>query len=244
MNFVSNLWKTGTVAALGALFSVGLPLVVRPAIASYAPEQEPNNDLFTEAQSLDSLFSLDWDEDILNSLEIPHASIWGSGFSECITQDECLDEFDFYSFTVPTGKRTFSFFDIDRTTGDLDTQLFLFDRIPDLTLLAFNDDALASLGAKGSQASCSIFDPNFSCDSFLGFNLSNPGTYYLGVNFIPPATAGRIEGNYTLHVSLRTEDVPASVPEPASGLGLLSVGALGARAIHKRKKATGLDQAA
>lgn len=242
MNFVSKLWKTGTVAALGALFSVGLSLEVRPAIASYASEQEPNNDLFTEAQSLDSLFSLDWDEDILDSLEVPHASIWGSGFSECVTQDECLDEFDFYSFTVPQGKRAFSFFDIDHTTGDLDTQLFLFDRLPDLTLLAFNDDALASLGAKGSQPSCTIFNPNFSCDSFLEFGLSNPGTYYLGVNFIPPATVGRIEGRYTLHVSLRTEELPESVPEPASVLGLLSVGVLGVGALRKRKQVTAKAQ--
>ncbi|MBW4488821.1 MAG: PPC domain-containing protein [Trichocoleus desertorum ATA4-8-CV12] len=241
MNFVSKLWKTGTVATLGALFSVSLPLVGRPAIAAYGLEQEPNNDFPTEAQSLDSLFSLDWDEDILDSFEVPHASIWGSGFSECITQDECLDEFDFYSFTVPQGKRAFSFFDIDHTTGDLDTQLFLFDRRPDLTLLASNDDALASLGAKGSQASCS---PTFSCDSFLTFNLSNPGTYYLGVTFIPPITTGKIEGKYTLHVSLSTETIPEAVPEPASILALLGFGTLSARAIRKGKKHSATGQTA
>lgn len=158
---------------------------------------------------------------------------------------------DFFSFQANAGR---TYFDIDNSPVSFDTILSLFDSAG--TLLAFGDDSFPE--DPGTNVG---FDSFLGV-----FNLSAAGTYYIAVsqfNNFPSAAftassfsnltrpdsgfggfsvAGVETGNssfesngvqlgspYTLHIS-------TAVPEPASVLGLLTVGALGAGSALKRKQ--------
>lgn len=212
----------------------------QPASALYSTESEPNGTLAT-ADDINHLFSLDFDPDIQFSTTFRHASIRGWGVANATASN-----FDFFAFDV-TRAGTRGLFDIDRTrstrnvacragncavdTTDrgFDTQLLLFRALDELLLTLPSDDALATLGARGSLAN-SPLGGGLSLDAFLDFTFEEAGHYIVGVNFRPLEGFRRQEGRYTLHVSLQ------DVPEPGGVMALAIVG--GALTIRRRQSVT------
>ncbi|MEQ8996938.1 MAG: filamentous hemagglutinin N-terminal domain-containing protein [Coleofasciculus sp. B1-GNL1-01] len=170
-------------------------------------EQE-GNDSIDKAQviPLDN-FSLQDNDDIEFSKDIPHISISGTGDGT----------FDYYSLEVKTpGSR--GIFDIDNTS--VDTELFLFDE--SRNLLAENDDSLTSSGGGGSSS---------GLESYISYTFATPATYILGVGrFNSEANNRTIEGeplkagdSYTLQLSLDNRNVNPN-QSPNSGLFAQSQG--------------------
>ncbi|MDJ0705242.1 MAG: filamentous hemagglutinin N-terminal domain-containing protein [Leptolyngbyaceae cyanobacterium MO_188.B28] len=137
------------------------------------------------------------------------------------------NEFVYYSFEVPAAGAQ-GIFDIDNGiggSGNIDTQIFLFDEFGNL--LAANDDNLTELGEGGSTS---------RLDSYLNYVFLEPGTYVLGVSeffsFLEPTmlTDGTpvslIGGNvpdvgdsYDLHISIENlTPQPSPVQSLSSGI--------------------------
>ncbi|MCA9231795.1 MAG: hypothetical protein KDA57_14185 [Planctomycetales bacterium] len=163
-------------------------------------ESEPNDTLAT-AQDLETAgWSLESDPNILNSTDIPHITIEGTGDGS----------FDYYKFEI-VNDGDFAFFDIDfgdtGDTGSFDSELFLYAE--DGTLLAENDDFAATAGARGST------DDH---DAFLGHQFTTAGIYIIGVGkFNSSGDPGGITGTppevddtYTLHISVQDHGVNTS----------------------------------
>ncbi len=154
---------------------------------------------------------------------------------------------DYWNFAVNTaGIVTIDVLanDIDFGNGSssLDSQIYLFsnDGLLDTSdLIAGNDDSLISVG--GSDGSVSTLD------SFLSQFL-NPGNYTLAISDFSFSLSEAINGiqtdgnflgnNLGDYQITFTGDVDlASVPEPASLMGILGLGAFGVTSLRKRKAA-------
>lgn len=163
------------------------------------------NDTLAAAQSLDGLFSLEFNENIGDtaantSTTMPHVTVMGFGDNT----------FDFYSFTIASpGQR--GIFDIDFAydgSGYSDMSMHLFKA--DGTWLASNTNSSAAYGALGSTT---------HHDPYLEYVFSSAGVYVLGLaqEYTIPLPVGRLGGspvkpgkNYQLQVS---------VPEPSAWVG-------------------------
>ncbi|MEB3233194.1 MAG: proprotein convertase P-domain-containing protein [Leptolyngbyaceae bacterium] len=136
--------------------------------------------------------------------------------------------FAYFSFQV-TEADSQGIFDIDngvsnRDTGNIDTELFLFNQQTG-ELLTTNDDGDSTLGGQGSIS---------SLDAFIDFTFAEPGDYVIGVGqFDSEATdSGLITGDapalgqtYDLRVSLANAGsgrvvVEGANPNPNRGLGV------------------------
>ena len=222
-----SIWGANSRRLIGALlFLVAtLPSIAWPSVIG---EVEPDNTLAT-AQNVDGHFSLDASPNIGDgatspsndtSTTIPHVTITGSGNGT----------FDYYKFTFPGPGSTFGtiHIDIDFPSSSFDSWVGLWDAAGNL--LGHNDDYDFRGGRAGSVVN---YGGNMSFDSFMTTFLITPGTYEVGVAQSPASPAmggftagsGEIAGtvtSYTLQVSV--ENVP--VPEPATSLGLLGLGAI------------------
>jgi len=165
---------------------------------------EPGHHSFETAQSLDGHFARAYDQNVGDSLlntsaVIPHVTIHGNW-------DGLIDMFKF-TVTQPYSE---GIFDIDGAS--FDTTLYLYDAFGNL--LASNDDAPSSFGAKGTT---------HSLDAFIEYTFQAAGTYYIGVGAYSPnatltegkAAAALADGDYTLQVSVIPEvssSILASLP--------------------------------
>ena len=126
-----------------------------------------------------SAFSLKANANIADATTIPHATVTSTGDNT----------YHVYSFRV-TAAGAVGSFDIDSTTGGLDTVLRLYG--PDGVLITLDDDSLTSDGAGGSTV---------NYDSLLTYTFLTAGTYYLEVSAYDEAvlTTGT---SYELNISL------------------------------------------
>ena len=143
------------------------------------------------AFSLDGAFGLEFDENIISSTTIPHATVNATGGGA----------FDWYSFSGAEGETVT--IDIDETTG-FDAVVRIYDA--DGNPLASNDDGPLDVGSGIRQ------------DSFLSFTLPASGIFYIVVGTYAGAGNGDFAdyspvaaGNtYTLNVSLSGADAPVN----------------------------------
>jgi len=191
-------------------------------------ETEPNDTLGT-AFNLDGLFSTGANPNIVDAQTIPWVSIAGTGNGT----------FDYYSFTVNApGSR--GIFDIDFTTGGLNTWLAIWDSNFDLVSangqFFVNNDFFSSPGLGDGSS-----NPN---DSFIqnpplgpgvdpGVIFDSAGIFYVGVAANPASAllnggwgsssgAPQLGQDYALQVSLQNATL---VPMPGAawgGLGLIA----------------------
>ena len=112
------------------------------------------------------------------------------------------DDVDLFAVELQAGERLTLDIDSTRVTGtDLDAQLFLFDS--DGTLLRSNDDSSTRNGGTGSTT---------GLDSYLQFDISTAGTYYIGVSSYDNDLEdggfsydyGGSSGDYVLNISVDT----------------------------------------
>ncbi|MBZ6377021.1 hypothetical protein B5C34_07035 [Pacificimonas flava] len=192
-----------------------------PAAAGIYVEAEitgGGNDSFLTAESIDAEFSLAFNEDIADSTTIPYVSITASAEDGGV---------DIFSFFVSSPRR--GIFDVDYAaiesegsedgppmapTSYFDSWLNLYDGLGNL--LASADDSDISDGALGSAS---------SLDSFLTYDFTTSGLYYIEVKNYSDAPfniqGGDPQSPYALQVSLAPQQVPAP-----GALGLLGLGAL------------------
>lgn len=150
-------------------------------------EQVENGSLLT-AQNVDLAFNLRYSEDIGDrttntSTTMPHLSIKGTGDNS----------YDYYVFNVSTVPAQV-IFDIDNgETNDnvsFDSYLKLFNS--NGNQIGSNDDSSTSYGQGGSQS---------GLDSYLAYNFTEVGTYYIEVAQYPGQVI-RANATYDLHISL------------------------------------------
>lgn len=149
-------------------------------------DTESNNSI-DDAQNVDGGFNLSFSDNIGNettntSQIMPHVSIIGSG-------DDSYDYFEFSVLTAPSQ----AIFDIDGASslnGSFDSYLRLFNAQE--VLLASNDDSSQSAGESGSIS---------SLDSFLIYDFSETGTYYIKVSRFSDSVIPS-GSTYTLHISV------------------------------------------
>jgi VCBS repeat-containing protein len=140
-----------------------------------------NNSTFANAASLNGLFGLNADPDVLNATTVPHVSIAGTGGGHV----------DVYSFSVATAGSTGTF-DIDNVTGfdggfgAGDTVITLFDA--NGVQIAVNDDN--NTDANGNRL-----------NSFLTHTFASAGIYYIQVRVWSAQTIN-LGDTYELQVSL------------------------------------------
>jgi len=155
---------------------------------------EPNNNL-AAAQSLDGLFSLNYSANIgvgfgnNTSTTIPHVTVDAS---------QPNNTYDYYSFTVDSAGQQGTF-DIDFGSGSgisFDSYIYLLDASGNT--ISRNDDSSTSSGAGGS------FN---SLDSYLSYNFTQSGQYYIMVGRYG---GGPVTGSYQLQVSLTGAVIPSS----------------------------------
>lgn len=162
------------------------------------------------AYNLDPYFSTEYNADIGDAS--------GANISEVSTHVSIIatgdGSFDYFSFTVFSDGLT-GIFDIDygynyNSGGSVDTELALWDSTG--AVLVANDDSSFVSGAAGSV---------YGFDSFIQYNFSTAGTYFIGVaKYNSAADANGWSGNvldtgetYTLQVALGT-GFSAIVPVP------------------------------
>ena len=199
---------------IAAIASVSLAAQLSHALE--ITEIEPN-DRTDIAQNIDPFFSTGF---VLNiesgptsndSATVPHVTI------NSLPGD---DTFDIFSFTVDMAG-SMGIFDTDNAEiSGMDSYLRLFD-VDGSTVLAENDDSF--FDGPGDQIANTF-------NSFLTYDFTNPGVYFIEVGETPltpngPPTEVLPGSEYQLHVSLAA---PAQVPEPGTlalfGLGIIGVG--------------------
>ena len=161
-----------------------------PNIAEYF-EQEPNNS-FDTSQNIDAEFNLNYsvdigDESSNTSQSIPHVSVIATGDNS----------YDYYQFTV-SATPSIGIFDLDYGKGhggSFDSYIRLYDS--QQSLIGENDDASITYGQDGSV---------HSYDSFLKYNFSSPGIYYLKVSTFSDSQISN-GSTYTLHISLESPNL-------------------------------------
>ncbi len=147
-------------------------------------DQATVNDSIANAINIDSFYTLATNGNVDFSTTIPHVEI----------QATASGALEYYSFTVGEAGTILSF-DIDGTSTGLDSYLYLYDAAGNL--LFSNDDSSIDAGSSKAQ------------DSFLSYEFSQSGTYYIMVNewssagFGTGAPAGE---TYTLHISQALPD--------------------------------------
>lgn len=201
---------------------LGSSVVAFESQAAYLTESYQDNSAFSTAQFIDSrYFDSKFDRDINSefgtnvSTSSLHASVMATGDNTA----------DYYSFNLQTGQ---AFFDIDYAAsfgGVFDSWIELYDS--SFNLLAFDDDS--SPRESGSFS---------GLDSFISYNLSNDGLYYVAVGSYPNNSKIPFGANYTLQISQGvTGFTPSPVPVPAAiwlfASGILSL--FGFAAQRKRK---------
>ncbi|GAB6110854.1 DUF5801 repeats-in-toxin domain-containing protein [Desulfomicrobium salsuginis] len=163
--------------------------------------QDTGNSNIANAISLDGHFTLGENADVANSGTMPFVSIHAVGNGS----------YDFYSFTV-TQPGSVGVFDIDYGAGHGGS----FDSIVKLynssgVQLVWSDDASVSYGGSGSTS---------GLDTFLTYNFSVPGTYYVAVGsyYDGPLPVG---ATYQLQLSL-TDPVMGESGGSGDGIHIMS----------------------
>ena len=157
-----------------------------PANFANLTDIEPNN-AFAQAQNIDGLFTDLYSPNVGNRSEntsqtIPYASILGTGDNT----------HDYYSFTLDAAAEIV--IDIDFGVNTISTGFDSFVRLYNSseTLISQNDDSGISFGQLGSIS---------ALDSFLTFNLTEPGIYYVKVSRWYDSVIPR-ESFYQLNISV------------------------------------------
>ncbi len=211
----------GSVDGIGSIF---VHLQIQGQIVGYSAPLPPAVTIASDgshnsretAQSLDGSLQVSFDPNVGNAIVntsagMPHVTIDGT----------LTDPLSFFSFTV-TDPNTLGIFDVDG--ADFDSRLFLY--AAGGALLATNDDAPYNSGALGSLS---------SLDSYLEYNFTQPGEYFLAISQFTPAggpTVADFGGDYRLNVSLST-----TVPEPSSAvLWIIGPLALALRFAWRRRR--------
>ncbi|MEQ1951638.1 beta strand repeat-containing protein [Mesorhizobium yinganensis] len=136
---------------------------------------------------LDNAFSLAADPDIVDSETVPHVTVSAAGNGQ------------YHWYRVYLSDRATLTLDIDKTTGGLDSGIWLYnDR---LDVIASNNDSLPTQGAGGSAS---------TLDSFLTHTVDRGGVYTIIVaqgDGLSPIPLGQ---DYQLHVSA-AEIPPAGI---------------------------------
>ncbi|MEH6665668.1 MAG: M10 family metallopeptidase C-terminal domain-containing protein [Brevundimonas sp.] len=143
------------------------------------------------AFSLDGGFGLQFDQDVISSTTVPHATVQATGNGN----------YEWYSFTGAAGQTVN--IDIDGTNG-IDTVVRIYDAAGNP--LAQNDDGPVDVGSGVRQ------------DSFLTFTLPASGVFYIVVGtFAGPGSGGFVAydpipagAGYTLNVSLTGAEAPVT----------------------------------
>nr|WP_321444174.1 M10 family metallopeptidase C-terminal domain-containing protein [uncultured Cohaesibacter sp.] len=145
---------------------------------------ESSSVVFPSAQSLNSLFTSGFDEDIQNSTTQTHATVQGTGDGTV----------KYYSFTVAAAGLSVVL-DIDYAnqniggSSDFDSWIVLYDGSGNQ--LTYDDD---SAGDDPGSVS--------SEDSYLSHTLGSAGTYYVAVGSYWNLSTIPVGGTYELHVSV------------------------------------------
>ena len=126
-----------------------------------------------------SAFSLSADVNILDSTTVAHATIDAAGDGT----------YRMYSLVVSAAGLAATF-DIDSSSGGLDSYLRLYDSSGNP--LGESDDSSTTIGAGGSTS---------GYDSYLSYTFATAGTYYIEVSAYPHNSVGQSQ-TYQLNVSL------------------------------------------
>jgi hypothetical protein len=176
----------GLPLAVLAALAIGVMLLVFATAAPAADvvEVEPN-DSIAQAQDIDASFDLSHDYHVVDSLTVPHATVWGMGgaWKDGHADPSATPSHDYYRFTVPAGDPVRVILDIDHT----DNWCAVMD-----SWIRLYDGGGAMLGENDNEASDNKDQsdpdggrpPNSSSDSYLEETL-DPGTYYVGVGTSP-----------------------------------------------------------
>ncbi len=144
---------------------------------------DSSSSLFPSSQSLNSLFTLGFDEDIQNSTTQTHATVQGTGSGTV----------NYYSFTVAAAGLSvvldIDYADQNIGASDFDSWIVLYDSSGNQ--LSYSDDDYG--GDPGSVD---------SHDSYLSNTLGSAGTYYVAVGSYSGLSPIPVGGTYELHVSV------------------------------------------
>jgi Ca2+-binding RTX toxin-like protein len=171
------------------MYAAATPLAI--AVADLIKTQGQVINSRGAAYSIDGAFGLQYDEDIISSSSVPHASVRAVGNGN----------YEWYSFSAAAGETVT--IDIDDTIG-IDTVVRIYDA--NGNPLAQNDDGPRDVGSSVRQ------------DSFLSFTVPAGGVYYIVVGTYAGAGNGGFVAydpipagaTYTLNVSLSGADAPVS----------------------------------